>query len=125
MVNKRKKDREFDSIVNNLLDLPITNLESRIHELEDEITFRSILRDNTLSQIGTNELQLKDQIQRLRYTFDVTKRISLHFELTKLRLRKAEEQLEYFRDISRLRERLIEAKEELRIEIEKRRLVHD
>jgi len=125
MGNKRKKKREFDSIVNALLDIPIKNLETRIAEIEDEITLRSILKDNALSQIGTNVLLIKDQLSRLRYVLDLSKRIPHYIELAKLSLRKSEEHIQYFRDVSRLNERLIEAKEELRMEMEKRRLIHD
>jgi len=123
----KKSEREFDDIVAALLGLPVSNLEDRIKYLEYEITYRQVLRDSNLSNIGTNQVRLKDEAWHLRYipVFNPAFNHISHLkrEIALLESGRINEWLSCFRDISRLKERLQQAKEELNMEKEKRRLV--
>ena len=122
-----KLDREFDDVVAALLRLPVSNLEDRIKYLEYEIACRQVLRDNNLSIIGTNQIRLKDEAWHLRYitVFNPAFNHISHLkrEIALLEASRINERLGCFRDISNLNERLQQAKEELNIEKEKRRLI--
>ena len=122
-----KSEREFDDVVAALLGLPVSNLEERIKYLEHEIAYRRILRDKILSTIGANQLRFKDEFWRLRYipVFNPAFNHISHLkrEIALLEAGRINEWLACFRDISRLNERLQQAREELNKEKEKKRLV--
>jgi hypothetical protein len=127
MVQERdEKDKEFDNIVDTLLELPIKNLFSRIYELENEIHFRQSLRDNALTKLSTHQLRLKEKLRQLRYASSDTalsRKMSFEFEIIKLESQKINERLTYFRDITGLQERIQQAKEELAIKQNNKRLI--
>ena len=125
---KTEKEDEVDEIVDTLLDLPVKNLEQRIQDLETEITMRAIIRNGALSSMGTHKLRLEENVRQMHYRSAVngsalSRRTALEQEMARTEFRKLDEWLSYFRDASRLRERLQDAREELALEREKRRLV--
>ena len=127
MVHERdEKDIEFENIVDTLIELPIKNLLGRIYELENEILFRQTLRDNALSKLSTHQLRLKENLRQLRYAFGdtaINRKMSFEFEIIKLESQKINERLTYFRDITGLQERIQQAKEELAIKQNNKRLI--
>ena len=125
---KLEKEDEVDEIVDTLLDLPVKNLEQRIKDLGTEITMRAIIRNGALSSMGTHQLRLEEGLRQMHYRSAVngsalSRRTALEQEMARTEFRKLDEWLLYFGDVSRLRERLQEAKEDLALESEKRRLV--
>ena len=127
-LESNEKEDEVDEIVDTLLDLPVKNLEQRIKDLGTEITMRTIIRNGALSSMGTHQLRLEESLRQMHYRSAVngsalSRRTALEQEMARTEFRKLEEWLSYFRDASRLRERLQEAKEDLALEREKRRLV--
>ena len=125
---KLEKEAEVDEIVDTLLDLPVKNLEQRIKDLGTEITMRAVIRNGALSSMGTHQLRLEESLRQMHYRSAVNgsalaRKTALEQEMIRTETRKLDEWLSYFRDASRLRERLQEAGEELALERERRRLV--
>jgi len=124
---KSKTEENVDEIISKIVGLPSENLEERIKELETELGIRRNLLNNALSILGTHQLRLDEKIRQLRYAtiqgLDVSRKAVLEKEKLKTEMRKLDEWNLYFRDVSKLREKLREAKEELTIEKEKKRLV--
>ena len=110
-----------------LLGLPARNLESRIKQLETEISQRHQISQKTLSELGTQKLRLDDQLFRLRYLATAGDPLVLERTLgwQKLQLDQSigNEVVMCFGDIGRLKERLQEAREELAVEDQKRALL--
>lgn len=82
---------------------------------------RNIL-DESLSNLGTQKLQLEGKIWQMRYS-GININILLEKELSRTKIRETDEWISYFRDVSRLKEKLQDANEELELEKEKRKLV--
>jgi len=124
---KSKTTENVDEIISKIVGLPSENLEERIKELETELGIRRNLLNNALSILGTHQLRLDEKIRQLKYAtiqgLDVSRKAVLEKEKLKTEMRKLDEWNLYFRDVSKLREKLREAKEELTIEKEKKRLV--
>ena len=124
---KYKTEDEVDEIIKSLVGLPSQNLEKRIQELEQELDSRKTMLDNALSMLGTHQLRLEDKISRLKYAsiqgLDLSRKANLEKENLKTEIRKLDEWNLYFRDVSNLRDKLREAREELAMEREKEKLV--
>ena len=128
MANKKSNEkREYDDILDKLLDLPISNLEDRIRSLEQEINCRNNIKDDVLTILNTNRIRLKEELWHLRYipVFNPAFNHISHLkrEIALLETGRINEWLACFRDISRLNERLQQAKEELNQEKGRRRLI--
>ena len=95
--------------------LPVKNLISRIKEIEKDIELRDNILESSLNKIGTRLLRLKERISRMKYS-DVRE---FENEIERLNRRKVDEFISWFHDVSRLKERLTIAKEELEFEKEK------
>ena len=127
---KKQNDfRENDEIVSTLLRLPSKNLENRIKELEQEIQQRQKMRNHILSKLGTHRIRLEDHKKHLEY-ISLTGQspavlLSLANDLLKIETSMAGELKNGFRDISRLKERLQEAREELKMERQKLAMIYD
>lgn len=125
--SNRNGEDEVDEIVETLLDQPVGNLEERIKRIENELGTRQVIFDAAIEMLGTHRIQLKDDLDKLWYSsllgLDFGRRAALEQELFRTRNNEMVERLDYFKDASKLRERLQEAKEELALEREKRRLV--
>ena len=109
------------------MDLPISNLEDRIRSLEQEINCRNNIKDDVLTILNTNRIRLKEELWHLRYipVFNPAFNHISHLkrEIALLETGRINEWLACFRDISRLNERLQQAKEELKQEKGRRRLI--
>ena len=127
MEKRKSKNRGIDEIIDTIIELPEKNLEKRINEIESEISVRRSILNEALLNLGTQKLQLEGKIWQLRYSsllgFTFSVKVGLEKELARTEIRKTDEWISYFRDVSRLKEKLQDAREELALEKEKRRLV--
>ncbi len=118
-----EKESENDDVVDALLRLPSKNLGSRIRGLEQEIQERQKMRNHVLTKLQTHKAQLKGHKERLKYVSlsgqspEVLQRVVS--DLLKIDNSMATELKDCFRDISSLKERLQEAREELDFESQK------
>lgn len=115
-----RANKEEDEIINALIRLPTRNLESRIRDLLNEIRTRQQLRDRALSTFGTRRLQLKERMRQLYYAEALTTGANMlrHCEMQILRLEELiiNEMIACFKDVLQLKEKLVEAREELAID---------
>ena len=120
-----KREEEDDELVSALLKIPTKNLEERIRLVESEIREREKLSSEGLVQLGTQQLQLDEKIRQLRYTTDWgdTSSKNLKFQFINLEIQKMKEMIGCFKDVSWLKQRLQEAKEELEMEKQKSKLL--
>lgn len=120
--------RESDEIVSALLRLPSKNLETRIKGLEQEIQERQKMKNHVLSRLETHGIRLKDHKKRLKYislTGQSAELQSIASDLLKIETSIAGELKDCFRDISGLKERIQEAREELEMERQKLAMITD
>jgi hypothetical protein len=127
-VEKRKsKGREIDDIVDTIIELPVKNLENKIKEIETEIIMRKSILNEALMSLGTRGFELEKKIWQMRYAgmfeFTFRTKTDLEKELARTEMRKTDEWVSYFRDVSRLKEELQNARENLALESEKQKLV--
>ncbi|MCH7574817.1 MAG: hypothetical protein IIA59_06800 [Candidatus Marinimicrobia bacterium] len=126
--SNRNGEDEIDEIVETLLDQPVGNLEERVKQIETKLAMRRVLLGGALSSLGTHQLRLEERIGQMHYRSAVdgsalARKTALEQDMTRTEFRKIDEWLSYFSDAIRLQEQLQEAKEELALEREKRRLV--
>lgn len=118
---------EEDAVIDDLLRLPASNLESRVKQFESEIRKRQALSDSALSELGTLQLRAENRAWQFRYAspFDNSFSAMLDFrrQILNLESAKINEMTACFRDISGLKEKLQEAREELESARQKLRLV--
>ena len=122
MEKRKSKNRGIDEIIDTLIELPEKNLEKRINEIESEISMRRNILNEALSNLGTQKLQLEGKICQMRYS-GINVNLLLEKEFAKTVIRETSEWVSYFRDVSILKEKLQDAREELNLEKEKRKLV--
>jgi len=122
MEKRGPKDKEIDEIIDTLIEIPAKNLENKINELEKEINMRRNILNEALSNLGTKKLQLEGKIWQMRYS-GININVLLEKELARTEIRETDEWISYFRDVSRLKEKLQDAKEEFELEKKKRKLV--
>lgn len=122
MEKRKSKDREIDEVIDTIIELPAKNLEQRIKEIEAEIFMRRNILNEALTNLGTQKLQLEGKIWRMRYS-GININVLLEKELAGTKIRKTDELISYFRDVSGIKEKLQDAIEELELEKEKRKLV--
>lgn len=122
-------NHEDEELVEALLRLPSKNLETRIDSIETEIKEREQMRNHILSKLETFKGQLKSHKERLKYlpstgqSQTIVQKIA--GELLKIDIGIGQELKDCFKDISRLKERLQEAREEFEMEKKKLALVSD
>ena len=118
------ENRDDDEAIQELLGLPVKNLESKIQELEKEISERQGLNEQALSTVAARRIVLEDHLHRLRYVsmFSETFIVNREFmrQLLQLEENAIREMTGCFADISELRQKLQAAREQL--EQEKQRL---
>ena len=124
---KNRKESEKDDVVENLLRQPVKNLEQRVKELDIEIEERLKLNVETLTKLGTQQISFNERARQLHYSAALGNTLSTksHFEIevSKIEVQKNREMLDCFRDISKLREQLVEARQNLEKERLKLKLV--
>lgn len=122
----------FNSINNNdnlnrLLTIPIENLEQRIKEIETEIIERLQIKETILAELEHQRKKLEGEINRLRYNSYnpafVSRQIALESQMLNIEQGKLHEQVACFRDIVILKEKLRFAKEELKKQKERAKLL--
>ena len=120
-----KREEDDDELVGALLRIPAKNLEERIRLIESEITERKKLSNDGLAQLGTQQLQLDEKISQVRYTTNWGDTFSknLKFQFINLEIQKMKEMIGCFKDVSWLKQRLQEAKEDLEMEKQKSKLL--
>ena len=123
--NEKNRDDEDEELVSALLKLPAKNLEERIELIEGEIRERKKLSNEGLVQLGTQQLHLDEKIRQLHYTTNLGDTFSrnLKFQFINLEIQKMKEMIGCFKDVSWLKQRLQEAKEELEMEKQKSKLL--
>ena len=121
----KKREDDDDELVSALLRIPAKNLEERIRLIEGEIRERKKLSNDGLVQLGTEQLQIDEKIRQVRYTTNWGDTFSrnLKFQFINLEIQKMKEMIGCFKDVSWLKQRLQEAKEELEMEKQKSKLL--
>ena len=121
----KKRDEDDDELVSALLRIPAKNLEERIELIESEIREREKLSNDGLAQLGTQQLHLDENIRQVRYTtsWGDTFSKNLKFQFINLEIQKMKEMIGCFKDVSWLKQRLQEAREELEMEKQKSKLL--
>ena len=121
----KKREDEEDDLVSALLRIPAKKLEVRIELIEGEIRERKKLSNEGLVQLGTQQLNLDEKIRQLHYTTNLGDTFSknLKFQFINLEIQKMKEMIGCFKDVSWLKQRLQEAKEELEMEKQKSKLL--
>ena len=110
-----------------LLMIPIENLEQRIKEIEDEIFERLRIRETIFRELEHQRKKLEGKVNQLEYdrfnpTF-ISRKTTLESQMLSVEQGKLHEQVACFRDIVILREKLRFAKEELKKQREKSKLL--
>lgn len=130
MINSKKRSKSTKpDAVDALMSLPIRNLESRMRFLENEIVARQHVQNNVEEALSSQRTSTEEALRRIKYA-DVGGPLSVERmkhgdalrELEDKRLLHLETE---FRDMTTLRSRLQEAKEELRKVRERRRLIDE
>lgn len=115
------KEDEND-IINDLLNISKNNLEERIKLLENELINRRQIFDKNITNLGTNKIRLEERLNRFRYVGFQGREMMIR-DLSHLDFKIISEWTEYFRDMLHLKEKLQEARSELRVEGFKERLM--
>lgn len=119
-------EKEVD-ITNALIRQPIKNLESRITQLDGEISKRISIHEKSITCLATQIIQLKNRIWHHRYShlFGESMRLKRDFEnqLQNLKSQSIMEQVNCFRDIAILNEKVQSTREELELERTKLQLI--
>lgn len=122
-----QKEVERVDLLESLIRLPKSNLETRIEALNTEIETRQLLRDEALTSLANLQLQLKDKLWRLRYMSVLNEGFIVNRDLMRqlmdLEERKTRETISCFKDISAMQEKRRDAKEELETEVKKLKLL--
>ena len=113
-----RTNRESESsLVLDFLSIPIRSLDERVNQIEREICARLVLNEQVASDLEITRCQIKKRLQKAEYlgatsmAWGVREQIrKLDFDLANTRAREMES---CSRELSRLYERLSEAKEAL------------
>lgn len=110
-----------------LLMIPIENLEQRIKEIEEEIVERLGIRETILQELEHQRKGIENAINQLEFDrFNpvfVSRKTALESQMLSVEQSKLHEQVACFRDIVILNEKLRFAKEELKKQKEKSKLL--
>ena len=119
-------DKKGDEFLDELMRIPKKNLETKIDFLEKEITIRKTNSDNALSELLTQQLQLKDRSNRPIYQFaDINEMSNLKKQVWQLGVQILGELNSCFRDILELKEKTLEVKEELEMSNLKSKILNE
>ena len=127
MINESNRNSESeDRLVYDITNQPIKSLENRIENIQNDLQARQKLSDKILSQLLTEKIQLEERLKRASYQANLTGQTKRETELSQrlanLQENISKEELSSFNDLSSLKEKLQEAKEELETEKLSRRL---
>jgi len=132
-VNKKYKnivenaELQEDNILNRFLKLPLENLETRIQEIEKEVNERTMIKKRILADLEHQRRRFETKHNELNFNkFNenfLSRRTTLEIQMLNIEKAKQQEEVSCFRDLQKLRQELRFAKEELKREKEKSKLV--
>ncbi len=120
MTNTSKEDE--NDIVNELLNISKNNLEDKLKLLENELINRRQIFDTNITNLGTNKIRLEERLCRFRYVGFQGREMMIR-DLSHLDFKIISEWTEYFRDMLHMKEKLQDARSELRLERFKGKLI--
>lgn len=107
----------FDNLLEELISQPISGLEKKIKNLEQEVLIRQTIRDQILTTLANQKLRFEQELWLNRYTPLVQpNNNSIQFlkdKLLDIIVAEIRESVSSFRDLFKLNETLIETKSEL------------
>jgi hypothetical protein len=121
------RSEETNSILDRFLKLPLENLETRIKDLEKEISRRESMKAWIIDDLEHERRKLEDKMCELDFNrFNgnfLSRRTVLESNMLQIEKAKQQEEVACFRDIQKLKQELRFAREELKREREKSRLI--
>lgn len=133
MVNEKYKnvvenlDFKEDKTLDRLLRIPLENLETRIQEIEKEVKERIMIKERILADLEHERKRFETKNNELNFNkFNgnfLSRRTTLEIQMLNIEKAKQQEEVSCFRDLQRLRQELRFAKEELKREREKSKLI--
>jgi len=116
-----------DKILDRFLKLPLENLETRIREIEKEVNERIMIKQRILANLEHERKRLEEKNNELEFNkFNgnfLSRRTTLEIQMLNIEKAKEQEEVSCFGDLQRLRQELRFAKEELKREKEKSKLL--
>lgn len=110
-------------IIGSLLKLPAKSLESKVKQLEHEIGTRKHLNNKALSTLGTRLIRLNDQLWLMRYLSvsnpGFAAKGNCESQITRLEELKTSENMNCFKDLLELTDKLQNTLDDLEIEKQK------
>lgn len=110
-----------------LLMIPIENLEQRIKEIEEEISERLQIKEALLTELEHQREELEAKINELEFDrFNpvfISRKTALESQMLNVEQGKLHEQISCFRDVGMLKEKLRFARDELRKQKEKSKIL--
>jgi len=127
MINEPNSNPESEEkLVDEITNQPIKGLENKINRIQNDLQARQRLSDEILSKLLTEKIQLEERLKRASYQANLTSQTKRETELSQrlaaLQENINKEELSSFNDLTSLKEKLQEAKEELETEKLSRRL---
>lgn len=107
----KEYNKRGDNFLNEIIRIPKRNLESKIELFETEIQKRQQLSDSELSELLTLKLQIRKREKRQSYQVSAIKDTS--GQIWQLEVQILSEMKSCLCDILEIKEKLLEAKEEL------------
>lgn len=120
-------DLEEDKTLDRLLKIPSENLETRIKEIEKEVQERNKIKEKNLAALEHERRRFEDKNNELNFnkfnnTF-LSRKTALEIQMLNIEQAKQKEEVSCFNDLQRLKQELRFAKEELKKEREKSKLI--
>ena len=133
MVNEKYKDVvenidfQEDKTLDRLLKLPLENLETRIKEIEKEVKERIEIKERILVDLEHERKRFEEKRNEINFNkFNgnfLSRRTVLEIQMLNIEKAKQQEKVSCFRDLQKLKQELRFAKEELKREREKSKLI--
>ena len=106
-------------VIKDIIETPIKNLELKISHYKDEINKRQKINDTALSTIFTNISNLRNQNRRFDFNYQIgvsSQRQEILRQLFSQEITALNEIVSNFKDISFLKEKLINTQEEFELQ---------
>ena len=120
-------DTGEDKTLNRLLRIPVENLETRIKEIEKEIKERIRIKERNLADLEHERKRFEKKNNELNFnkfhSHFLSRRTTLEIQMLGIEKAKQQEIVSCFRDLQRLRQELRKAKEDVKREREKSKLI--
>lgn len=116
-----------DKTLSRLLRIPVENLETRIKEIEKEIKERIRIKERNIADLEHERRRFEKKTNELNFnkfnSHFQSRRTTLEIQMLGIEKAKQEEAVSCFRDLQSLRQELRTAKEEVKREREKSKLI--